>query len=122
MLSDESTELDSKVIHGADEDNHKDSANKSCAAKISNSFLSCSERESTTTNQDANNQEIEALCNEENSNESDIKNEECDKAYKSDEGSITRENSDIPHEKHENEDQVMKKAEKKGHCPLLETG
>ncbi|KAK4737419.1 hypothetical protein R3W88_001116 [Solanum pinnatisectum] len=127
MISDESIELDSKVIHGA-EDNHKDSGNRSCAAESSNSFLSCSERESMTTNQDANNQEIKArkllavklvreaikrillpkvqdhlynqsatiseLCNEENSNESDTKNEECDKAYKLDEGSITRENID----------------------------
>ncbi|KAK4734243.1 hypothetical protein R3W88_008504 [Solanum pinnatisectum] len=98
MISNESTELDNKVIRGADEDNHKDSGNKSCAAESSDSFLSCSERESMTTNQDANNQEIEArnlLAIKLKSNESDTKNEECDKAYKSDEGSITRENINI---------------------------
>ncbi|KAG5599588.1 hypothetical protein H5410_030958 [Solanum commersonii] len=59
MISDESTELDIKVICGADEDNHKDSGNKCYAAESSDSFFSCSERESMTTNQDANNQEIE---------------------------------------------------------------
>ncbi|WMV33022.1 hypothetical protein MTR67_026407 [Solanum verrucosum] len=125
MISDESIELDIKVIRGADEDNHKDGGNKCCAAESSDSFLSCSERESMTTNQDANNQDIEArkllavklvreaikrilllevqdhsynqlatssdLCNEENSNESDTKNEECDKAYKK---YITKQNKD----------------------------
>ncbi|KAK6773767.1 hypothetical protein RDI58_029005 [Solanum bulbocastanum] len=44
------------------------------------------------------------LCNKENSNESDTKNEECDKAYMSDEGSITIENTDNPHEKQENKE------------------
>lgn len=146
MISDKSTELDSKVIHGADEDNHKDGSNKSCAAESSDSFLSFSARESMTTKQDANNQEIEArkllavklvreaierillpevqdhssdnqlvtseVCNEENSNESDTKNEECDKASKSDEGNVTRDNTDSP-EKQENEELVTNKAEKK---------
>ncbi|XP_015089487.1 calmodulin binding protein PICBP-like [Solanum pennellii] len=144
MISEESTELDSKVIRGTDEDNHKDGSNKSCAAESSNSFLSCSERESMTTNQDANNQEIEArkllavklvreaierillaevqdhssddqlvtseVCNEKNSNESDTKNEECDKT---DEGIVIRENINSPHEIQENEERVMNKAEKK---------
>ncbi|XP_055809211.1 calmodulin binding protein PICBP-like [Solanum dulcamara] len=141
MISDESTELDSKVIRGDDEEYHKDGCNKSCAAESSDSFLSFSERESMTTNQDANSQEIEArkllaiklvreaierillpevqdqssdnqsvtseVCTEENSNESDTKNEECDKA-----GNITRENTGSP-EKQENEEQVTNKAEKK---------
>ncbi|TMW98539.1 hypothetical protein EJD97_003906 [Solanum chilense] len=144
MISEKSTELDSKVIRGTDEDNHKDGSNKSCAAESSDSFLSCSERESMTTNQDANNEEIEArkilvvklvreaierillpevqdhssddqlvtseVCNEENSNESDTKNEKCDKA---DEGIVIRENIDSPHEIQENEERVMNKAEKK---------
>ncbi|KAK6794205.1 hypothetical protein RDI58_007658 [Solanum bulbocastanum] len=104
MISDESIELDSKVIRGADKDNHKDGGNKSYATESFDSFLSCSERESMTTNQDANNQGIEALCNKEKSNEPDTKNKECDKAYKSDEGSITTENIDSPHEKQENEE------------------
>ncbi|KAG5583474.1 hypothetical protein H5410_054101 [Solanum commersonii] len=146
MISDESTELDSKVICGADEDNHKDGSNKSCAAESSDSFLSFSERESMTTKQDANNQEIESrkllavklvreaierillpevqdhssdnqlvtseVCNEENSNESDTKNEECDKASKSDEGNVTRDNTGSP-EKQENKELVTNKAEKK---------
>lgn len=60
MISDESTELDSKVIRGDDEEYHKDGCNKSCAAESSDSFLSFSERESMTTNQDANSQEVEA--------------------------------------------------------------
>ncbi|KAL3327193.1 hypothetical protein AABB24_037740, partial [Solanum stoloniferum] len=147
MLADESTELDNKVIRGADEDNHKDGSNKSCAAEGSDSFLSFSKRESMTTKQDANNQEIEArkllavklvreaierillpevqdqssdnqlvtseaVCTEENSNESDTKNEECDKASKSDVGNVTRDNTGSP-EKQENEERVMNKAEKK---------
>ncbi|XP_049376086.1 calmodulin binding protein PICBP-like [Solanum verrucosum] len=146
MLLDESTELDSKVIRGAEEDNYKDSGKKSCAAESSDSFLSFSERESMTTNQDANNQEIETrkllavklvreaikrillpevqdqssdnqsvtseVCTEENSNKSDTKNEECDKASKSDEGNVTRDNTGCP-EKQENEELVTNKAEKK---------
>ncbi|KAH0721280.1 hypothetical protein KY290_006203 [Solanum tuberosum] len=133
MISDESTELDSKVTRGAEEDNHKDSGNKSCAAESSDSFLSCSERESMTANQDANNQETEAqvqdqssdnqsatsegthyttVCTEENSNESDTKREQCDKAFESDEENIIRENAGSP-EKQENEERVTNKAEKK---------
>ncbi|KAK4716244.1 hypothetical protein R3W88_014582 [Solanum pinnatisectum] len=145
MISAKSTELDNKVIRGA-EDNHKDSGNKSCAAESSDSFLSFSERESMTTKQDANSQEIEAskllavklvreaierillpevqdhssdnqlvvseVCTEENSNESDTKNEECDKASKSDKGNVTRDNTGSP-EKQENEERVTNKAEKK---------
>ncbi|KAK6791506.1 hypothetical protein RDI58_010587 [Solanum bulbocastanum] len=111
MISVESIELDSKVICGA-EDNHKDSGIKSCAAESSDLFLSFLERESMTTKQDANNQEIEALCTEENSNESDTKNEECDKASKSDEGNVTRDNTGTP-KKQENEERVKNKAEKK---------
>ncbi|KAK6784365.1 hypothetical protein RDI58_017820 [Solanum bulbocastanum] len=63
MISAESTELDSKVICGA-EDNHKDSGNKSYT-----------------------------------------KNEECDKASKSDKGNVTRDNTGSP-EKQENEEQL----------------
>ncbi|KAK4725410.1 hypothetical protein R3W88_028189 [Solanum pinnatisectum] len=136
MLSDESTELDSKVIRGADEDNHKDGSNKSCAAESSDSFLSFSKRESMTTKQDANNQEIEArkllavklvreaieriLLPEVQDHSSDnqlvtsedTKNEECDKASKSDEGNVTRANTGSS-EKQENEERVTNKAEKK---------
>ncbi|KAK4716331.1 hypothetical protein R3W88_014669 [Solanum pinnatisectum] len=146
MILAESIELDSKVIRGA-KDNHKDSGNKSCAAESSDSFLSFSERESMTTKQDANSQEIEArkllaiklvreaierilfqkfkithhiinyvhyttMCTEENSNESDTKNEECDKASKSTDGNVTRDNTGSP-EKQENEERVTNKAKKK---------
>ncbi|KAK4725406.1 hypothetical protein R3W88_028185 [Solanum pinnatisectum] len=52
------------------------------------------------------------VCTEENSNESDTKNEECDKASKSDEGNVTRDNTGSP-EKQENEERVTNKAEKK---------
>ncbi|KAK6778959.1 hypothetical protein RDI58_025677 [Solanum bulbocastanum] len=96
----------SKVIRGANKDNHKDGSNKSCAAESSDSFLSFSERESMTTIQDANNQEIEALRTEENSNESDTKNEECDKASKSDEGNVIRDNIGSP-EKQKNEERLV---------------
>ncbi|KAK6780198.1 hypothetical protein RDI58_022382 [Solanum bulbocastanum] len=36
------------------------------------------------------------VCTEENSNESDTKNEECDKASKSNEGNVTRDNTGCP--------------------------
>ncbi|MCD7452131.1 hypothetical protein HAX54_015148 [Datura stramonium] len=128
------------------EENHKDGDNKSCVEESSNSFLKFSERESMTTNQDVDNQEIEArkllaiklvreaierillpevqdrssnnqsvtseVCIEENFKESDTNNEECDEATESDEGNITRENSDNP-EKQKNDEQVTNKAEKK---------
>ncbi|OIT27809.1 PREDICTED: uncharacterized protein LOC109213455 [Nicotiana attenuata] len=123
MIPDVSTELDSKLTYGAGEENHKNEGNKSCAAESSVSFLNFFERESVTTNQDADNQEIEVrkifaikivreaierilipevqdqssddqsvtseVCTEENFKESDTKNEECDKASQSDEGSIS---------------------------------
>lgn len=145
MISDESTDLDSKVTRGDDEEDHKDKDNKSCAAESSDSFLNFSERESMTTIQDTNNQEIEArkllaiklvreaierilltevqdhssdnqsviteVCTEENFTESDTKNEECDKASKSDEGNITRVNTGSP-EKRKIDGQVASKAEK----------
>ncbi|KAK6791557.1 hypothetical protein RDI58_010638 [Solanum bulbocastanum] len=125
MISAESAELDNKVICGA-EDNHKDSGNKSCATESSDSFVCFSKRESMTTKQDANNQEIETrkclavklvreaierillpevqdhsldtqlVTCEENSNESDTKNEECDKASKLDEGNVIGDNNGNP--------------------------
>ncbi|KAK6786423.1 hypothetical protein RDI58_014948 [Solanum bulbocastanum] len=52
------------------------------------------------------------MCSEENSNELDTKNEECDKASKSDEGNVTRDNTGSP-EKQENEERVTNKVEKK---------
>ncbi|KAJ8570440.1 hypothetical protein K7X08_037412 [Anisodus acutangulus] len=55
VISDEYTESDSKVTCGADEENHK-----FCAAESSCSLLKFSERESMTTNQDADNQGVEA--------------------------------------------------------------
>ncbi|KAJ8570443.1 hypothetical protein K7X08_037415 [Anisodus acutangulus] len=55
VISDEYTESDSKVTCGADEENHK-----FCAAESSYSLLKFSERESMTTNQDADNQGVEA--------------------------------------------------------------
>ncbi|KAM3309404.1 hypothetical protein P3S67_011148 [Capsicum chacoense] len=59
MIPDESTELDSEVSRGADEENDKDEGNKTCPAESSDSFSSFSESDLMTTNQDADNQETE---------------------------------------------------------------
>ncbi|PHT44819.1 hypothetical protein CQW23_13977 [Capsicum baccatum] len=60
MIPDESTELDSEVSRGVDEENDKDEGNKTCPAESSDSFSSFSESDLMTTNQDSDNQETEA--------------------------------------------------------------